>query len=194
VVHAYRLPFPVADQDRRKRVVISKRILQAGLAGLAALGMILISPVGTASSAESCSEGSRKINASDMREVETIFVDGSIGHAEITLRHSPGLNCAWGLLEGTVQIWIERKSLWGTFDRLYLKELTGPSITHTAAVDLSKGPMRVCGLTFNGNNSLSVDSGVDVSLNDAGVGESVSAGRERSHTPPKCTQPLGGPM
>ena len=112
----------------------------------------------------------------------------------ITLRQSPSLGCAWGLLEGTGEIWIERKSQWGTFDRIHARTLDRPAITPTAAVDIGRGAMRVCGNTFDGSTSSSSDAGITVGKDGGEVNLSSSAGQTVSRSQVRCTQSLGGPM
>lgn len=175
---------------------ITRRIGAVGVAGLAAVGLTLVGPGGVASAADSCKAGSRNASktaakASDMREVETLFIDGSNGHAEVTLRYSESLDCAWGLLEGTGQIWVEQKSPDGTFNRLYWQRLDKTGITHTAAANpVAGGAMRVCGNTFDG----SVTTGSGSSSDGKSASGSSSDSSTISFTQPRCTQSLGGAM
>src|SRR4051812_28699177 len=116
---------------RGKTVGTSRKFLAAGFAGLAAMGLVIIGPSGAAAATESCQAGDRDAaktagKAGDMHEVETLFIDGSLGHAQVTLRYAEAEDCAWGLLEGTGKIWIEQKSPDGTFNRLYERQLDSP--------------------------------------------------------------------
>lgn len=176
-------------------MVVNRQVLTAVVAGVAALGLTVAAPSGVASAAGPCKSGDRNAakaaaKAPDMHEIETVFVDGSIGRAQITLRYAASQDCAWGLLEGTGEIWIEQKSPDGTFNRLYTQRLDRSSITHTAPVNPSSAPMRVCGGTFNGSDTTGSSNGT----NGTTPNSSDSGSSERSFTQPRCTQSLGGPM
>jgi hypothetical protein len=135
----------------------------------AVVGIALALVPGTAHAADTCKEGSRKIDTSDVQEIQTILLDGTQGHAEVTLRYSPKHQCVWGLLEGTGAIWMERELRTDEFERHTPQLLATPSITHTAALDLRRAHVRLCGFTFDGSTTVESNSKVD--LNAAIVGK-----------------------
>ena len=158
-----------------------KTVAASGLATTASIGLMFLAPTEVAEAAAVCKDKSRDAAAKaaqspDMREIEIVFSDGTIGKAQITLRHSASNKCAWGLLEGQGVIWMERRSPHGTIDRIGERRLEEDSITHTVALDLTLGSVRACGQGFNGSESTNSGASVSVSgsVSDRGSTGSVS--------------------
>jgi hypothetical protein len=105
------------------------------LAVAAVIGSNILIPTGVAYADDTpvCKDDSRKTaekapEQPDMRELQTVVTNGSKrkGDAQITLRYTPSMECAWGLLEGAGTNWLERAPLGsGGTDRMGERELTG---------------------------------------------------------------------
>jgi hypothetical protein len=159
------------------------------LAVAAVIGTTVFVPTGAASAAPACEDNKRKTaekaaKEPDMREVQTKTSDGSRFDAEITLRFTPSMRCAWALFEGVGgAVWLERAPAGsGGIDRMGEihiepeERVAGrgwrKKTTHTVAADLMRGPVRACGEGIDGEEGRDSRIGVGPDGPNAELGES----------------------
>jgi hypothetical protein len=145
-----------------------------------------------------CEDGNRDSAAAiakidEFAEADTKQSFGSLAVADITLRYSERLHCAWGLLSGKGEIYVLRTTAkYGNEQIVEKRRLTDDSITHTGAYDLSLGSIRVCGRSLDGSTSTgaSVSSGADFGPEDVNVDSSstVSVSQVQQLAGVQCTR------